>query len=122
MGGKTAAPQRRPAAPQECHSSGQRCGQIKVDDKSNETTAIPELLRALELSNCIATIDAMGAQKAIAKEIMKSDTRGRRPRCGSKKSTAPFSMNFLFSDNEIRMIPPMCRGAEPRQGDKHNSD
>ena len=38
-------------------------GQIKVADKSNEITAIPKLLRVLELSGCIVTIDAMGCQK-----------------------------------------------------------
>ena len=35
-------------------------GQIKTDEKSNEITAIPELLRALELNGCLVTIDAMG--------------------------------------------------------------
>lgn len=48
-------------------------GQLKVADKSNEITAIPELLRTLELAGCIVTIDAMGAQKQIAKEIMEAD-------------------------------------------------
>ena len=48
-------------------------GQMKVADKSNEITAIPELLRVLELSGCIVTIDAMGCQKKIAKEIIESD-------------------------------------------------
>jgi predicted transposase YbfD/YdcC len=45
-------------------------GQVKVDDKSNEITAIPELLRALNLKGCIVTIDAMGCQKQIASEIV----------------------------------------------------
>ncbi len=45
-------------------------GQVKVDDKSNEITAIPELLRALALSGCIVTIDAMGCQRAIAEQIV----------------------------------------------------
>jgi len=44
-------------------------GQVKVDDKSNEITAIPELLCALELKGCIVTIDAMGCQKEIAARI-----------------------------------------------------
>ena len=44
-------------------------GQVKVDDKSNEITAIPELLRVLKLKGCIVTIDAMGCQKQIASEI-----------------------------------------------------
>lgn len=45
-------------------------GQIKVDDKSNEITAIPQLLDLLEISGCIVTIDAMGCQKEIAKKIV----------------------------------------------------
>jgi predicted transposase YbfD/YdcC len=45
-------------------------GQRKVDDKSNEITAIPELLKVLDLQGCIVTIDAMGTQKAIAAQIV----------------------------------------------------
>jgi predicted transposase YbfD/YdcC len=45
-------------------------GQVKVDDKSNEITAIPELLRVLEVSGCIITIDALGCQKDIAEAIV----------------------------------------------------
>lgn len=44
-------------------------GQVKVDKKSNEITAIPELLKVLELSGCIVTIDAIGCQKEIVKLI-----------------------------------------------------
>ena len=44
--------------------------QRKVDEKSNEITAIPELLRVLELHGCIVTIDAMGTQKSIAERIV----------------------------------------------------
>jgi predicted transposase YbfD/YdcC len=44
-------------------------GQRKVDDKSNEITAIPELLRMLDVSGCLVTIDAMGCQIAIAQVI-----------------------------------------------------
>lgn len=45
-------------------------GQRKVDDKSNEITAIPKLLEALELSGTVVTIDAMGCQKTIAEKIV----------------------------------------------------
>ena len=48
-------------------------GQWKVDDKSNEITAVPQLLRVLELGGCIVTLDAMGCQKEIAKEIKEAD-------------------------------------------------
>lgn len=45
-------------------------GQRKTDDKSNEITAIPELLKTLEIEGCIVTIDAMGCQKKIAETIV----------------------------------------------------
>lgn len=48
-------------------------GQLKVADKSNEITAVPHLLRALELAGCIVTVDAMGCQTQIAKEIIEAD-------------------------------------------------
>lgn len=44
-------------------------GQVKVDDKSNEITAIPQLLKLFDLTGCIVTIEAMGAQTAIAQAI-----------------------------------------------------
>lgn len=45
-------------------------GQQKVDNKSNEITAIPKLLKLLDLRGSIVTIDAMGTQKEIAKQII----------------------------------------------------
>lgn len=45
-------------------------GQVRVDEKSNEITAIPELLRMLEITGCIVTIDAMGCQTEITSEII----------------------------------------------------
>jgi len=45
-------------------------GQIKTADKSNEITAIPVLLKMLDISGCTVTIDAMGCQKKIAKTII----------------------------------------------------
>src|SRR6185312_10673697 len=53
--------------------NGLALGQLKTEDKSNEITAVPKLLRALELSGCIVTLDAMGCQKEIAKEIKEAD-------------------------------------------------
>src|SRR5512143_103258 len=44
-------------------------GQVAVGEKSNEITAIPKLLKMLELSGAIVTIDAMGCQKGIARTI-----------------------------------------------------
>jgi len=51
--------------------------QVKVDRKSNEITAIPQLLELLDIKGCIITIDAMGAQKSIATQIIHSSGRLR---------------------------------------------
>ena len=48
-------------------------GQWKVTDHSNEITALPELLRALELTGCTVTVDALNCQKNVAKEISEAD-------------------------------------------------
>jgi predicted transposase YbfD/YdcC len=48
-------------------------GQRKVDEKSNEITAIPELLKLLALAGCIVTIDAIGTQTNIARTIVEAD-------------------------------------------------
>ena len=50
--------------------NGLALGQVKVNDKSNEITAIPELLHVLSLEGCTVTIDAMGCQKDIAAQIV----------------------------------------------------
>jgi len=56
-----------------CHSHGLIIGQTKTDEKSNEITAIPELLDQLLIEGCIVTIDAMGLQKKIVKKIVKEN-------------------------------------------------
>ncbi len=48
-------------------------GQVKVNDKSNEITAIPELLDLIDISNCIITIDAIGCQKNILDKIVEKE-------------------------------------------------
>ncbi len=48
-------------------------GQVVVDAKSNEITAIPKLLEILELSGCLVTIDAMGCQTEIAAAIVAAE-------------------------------------------------
>lgn len=56
------------------HDLGLTLGQVKTAEKSNEITAIPELLEALLLKGCIVTIDAMGCQKAIAAKIIQQES------------------------------------------------
>jgi predicted transposase YbfD/YdcC len=45
-------------------------GQLKTEEKSNESTAIPALLKVLDVRGCLVTIDAMGCQKTMAKQIV----------------------------------------------------
>ena len=49
---------------------GLSIGQVKVDDKSNEITAIPELLDLINIEECVVTIDAIGTQKNIVEKIV----------------------------------------------------
>ena len=51
---------------------GLSLGQVACDEKSNEITAIPELLRLVDIKGTIITIDAMGTQKALAEQIIDS--------------------------------------------------
>jgi predicted transposase YbfD/YdcC len=51
-------------------ANGLSLGQVAVDEKSNEITAIPKLLEILELQGALVTIDAMGCQKAIAQKVV----------------------------------------------------
>src|SRR3990167_7382689 len=48
-------------------------GQVKTEDKSNEITAIPKLLDAIDIAGSVVTIDAMGCQKKIAEKIIKRE-------------------------------------------------
>lgn len=48
-------------------------GQLKTDKKSNEITAIPKLLRLLDIKGCLITIDAMGCQTKIAEQIVQQE-------------------------------------------------
>lgn len=50
-------------------SNGISLGQVKVNDKSNEITAVPLLINALDIEECIVTIDAMGCQTEITEAI-----------------------------------------------------
>jgi predicted transposase YbfD/YdcC len=61
-----------------CVDHGLAVAQVKVDEKSNEITAIPPILRILSLFNingCLITIDAMGAQREVAKTIIEMNAQ-----------------------------------------------
>lgn len=51
------------------HEAGMVLGQLKVDEKTNEITAIPQLLDKIDIESSIVTMDAMGRQKNIVSKI-----------------------------------------------------
>jgi len=53
-----------------CDANQMVLGQLATEEKSNEITAIPKLLKLIDISEAVVTIDAMGCQKAIAKTIV----------------------------------------------------
>lgn len=55
------------------NANGIVLGQMKVNEKTNEIKAIPDLLRILAIKGCIVTIDAIGCQKNIAKDIINKE-------------------------------------------------
>lgn len=84
---------------------GLSLGQVAVDDKSNEITAIPKLLEMLELAGAIVTIDAMGCQKDIAEKIVDKEAefvlavKDNQPKLREAIETAFVEIDHL--DNEL---------------------
>lgn len=86
-------------------SNGLVLGQLKVADKSNEIIAVPELLRVLELSGCIVTLDAMGCQKKIAQEIKEADADYVLALKGNQETVHEEVKSFLDATLEERQAP-----------------
>jgi|APSaa5957512622_1039677.scaffolds.fasta_scaffold39907_2 predicted transposase YbfD/YdcC len=86
-------------------------GQLKTAEKSNEITAIPELVKVVNIENSIVTIDAMGTQKSIATAIIEEkgdyilQVKGNQPTL-EKDVIASFKNN-LESDNMKSYIQPI---------------
>lgn len=76
-------------------------GQRKVDNKSNEITAIPKLLEVLHLKGCIVTIDAIGCQKDIAEQIIDQEADYVLALKDNQASLRE-GVEFLFRDSEDR--------------------
>jgi predicted transposase YbfD/YdcC len=87
-------------------------GQVKTDEKSNEITTIPELIKRLELQGAVVSIDAMGCQKAIAQQVV------------DKQADYVFSLkgNHSLLHDQIKMFfqensDAACDGYESTDGD-----
>jgi predicted transposase YbfD/YdcC len=98
-------------------SNGLVLGQLKVADKSNEITAVPELLRVLELSGCIVTIDAMGCQKNIAKEIQEADADYVLALKGNQETVHEEVKSFLDAALAERQAPRLPGAKLSRQAE-----
>ena len=85
-------------------------GQRRVDDKSNEITAVPELLRTLELAGCIVTLDAMGCQRRIAREIKEADAEYVLALKGNQGTAHEEIQSYL--DAAIANADPALAGCE----------
>jgi predicted transposase YbfD/YdcC len=79
-------------------------GQVAVDAKSNEITAIPQLLELLDLHGALVTLDAMGCQKAIAQKIVE--------RGGDYLLTVKDNQEHLREDVEACVAQALERGLE----------
>ena len=83
-------------------ANGLTLGQVAVDEKSNEITAIPELLKMLTIKGAIITIDAMGTQKEIATQIIEQGADYVLAAKGNQKElTGAIVDVFTLSQNEL---------------------
>jgi predicted transposase YbfD/YdcC len=79
---------------------GLSLGQVACAEKSNEITAIPELLRLVDIEGAIITIDAMGTQKAIAEQIIEGKADYVLALKGNQESLHQAVINHIHSEWE----------------------
>jgi predicted transposase YbfD/YdcC len=83
---------------------GLSLGQVACAEKSNEITAIPELLRLVDISGAIITIDAMGTQKAIAAEIVKQGADFVLALKGNQEKLFNDVVNYIDKQSETDFV------------------
>jgi predicted transposase YbfD/YdcC len=81
------------------HSNRLVLGQVKVDDKSNDITAMPQLVQMLDLTGAPVTMDAMGCQKEIAQVLTE---QGADYVCALKKHHSPLYDDVTLLLDEAR--------------------
>ena len=89
-------------------------GQVAVDDKSNEITAIPRLLELLTLEGALVTIDAMGCQKEIAQQIVDAGGDYILPVKGNQE--------HLQADVEVAVIEVLESGVEGAEYETYETE
>jgi predicted transposase YbfD/YdcC len=94
-------------------------GQIKVEDKSNEIPAYPVLLALLDLRGCTVTIDAMGCQKAVARQVINQEGNYVLGLKGNQ-GTLHENVRLFFEDARAHGFGPIpcrsCRSVEKDHG------
>lgn len=83
-----------------CSENKMILGQVKTDDKSNEITAVPELLDMLFIKGCIVTVDAMNTQKETVKKIVKEKKADYVVSLKENHSTLYNEVKEYFEDEE----------------------
>lgn len=76
--------------------SGLTLGQIATEEKSNEITAIPQLLKLVDIQGAIITIDAMGTQRAIAEQIIDQGGDYVLPLKGNQSGSQDAVIDYLY--------------------------
>jgi len=87
--------------------NGLTLGQLQVAEQSNEITAVPALLRQLELAGCIVTADALHCQKTIAREILEADADYVLALKGNQ-ATAHEELKAYLDDAVVRAAPELA--------------
>lgn len=82
--------------------------QARVQDKSNEITAIPALLELLNLSGCIVTMDAMGTQKSIAAQIQQAQADYILCLKANHRNLFDQVEDLFYTARNSNLLPPPC--------------
>lgn len=102
-------------------ANGITLGQVAVDEKSNEITAIPQLLKAVDITGATVTIDAMGCQKEIAKAIIDGGGDYLLAAKGNQETTLRIIQETLAEHLESDAPPPRGTRHETHEV-KHGRD
>src|SRR3954447_13749714 len=93
---------------------GLSLGQVACAEKSNEITAIPELLRLVDIKGAIITIDAMGTQKAIAKQIIEGEADYVLAVKGNQETLHQAVIDYVLEQSEADFAGVKARQHETR--------
>ncbi len=94
-------------------------GQKKVDEKSNEITAIPALLAQLGISGCVVTLDALNTQTAIAQQLVEAEAAYILA-VKQNQGTVYEDLVMLFEGFEADGYPTVIYGTVQRENAGHD--